>query len=233
MTSAPKDEQERLARADFIHELSKWENSLEPYYIERARNEIIKANGGVPPKVLDPFAGGGAIPLEALRLGCETYASDLNPVAVLIENATLEYPQKYGQPTTIKEMSPLGEIERTGNRLLEDVKYWGNWVLEEARKELGGFYPPDPDGSIPVGYIWARTVTCQNPACGAEIPLMRQTWLAKKEKKQIALHLVPQGNRVEFEIAEGASIDFDPGEGTVSPSGAAPGEAPLFRRGPL
>lgn len=218
LTPAPKDEQERLAKADFIHELCKWESSLNPYYLERARKEILEANGGVPPKVLDPFAGGGAIPLEALRLGCETYASDLNPVAVLIEKATLEYPQKYGQPTKIKikEMTPLGEVEREGNRLLEDVKYWGNRVLEEARKELGRFYPPDPDGGIPVGYIWARTVTCQNPNCVAEIPLMRQTWLAKKEKKKVALRLVPRGNRVKFEIVEGSSIAFDPGQGTVS-----------------
>jgi len=216
LTPEPKDEQERLAKANFIHELCKWENSLNPYYIERARKEILKANGGVSPKVLDPFAGGGAIPLEALRLGCETYASDLNPVAVLIEKATLEFPQKYGQPTKIKEMTPMGEIEREGNRLLADVKYWGDWVLEEARKELGRFYPPDPDGSIPVGYIWARTVTCQNPGCGVEIPLMRQTWLAKKEKKKVALRMVPQGNRIEFEIVEGSAIDSDPGQGTVS-----------------
>ncbi|MGQ9600345.1 MAG: DUF1156 domain-containing protein, partial [Anaerolineae bacterium] len=83
-------------RRDFIVELSKWENSLNPHLLERARRDILEANGGQPPRVLDPFAGGGAIPLEALRLGCETYASDYNPVAVLILKATLEYPQKYG-----------------------------------------------------------------------------------------------------------------------------------------
>jgi adenine-specific DNA methylase len=100
------------------------------------------------------------------------------------------------------------------------VKYWGNWVLEEARKELEQFYPKDPDGSIPVGYIWARTLPCQNPACGAEIPLMRQTWLAKKDKKKIALRLIPnrEARRVGVEIvgANGEPIDFDPEEGTVS-----------------
>lgn len=216
LTPEPKDEQERIAKANFIHELSKWENSNNPYYIERARKEILEANGGVPPKVLDPFAGGGAIPLEALRLGCETYASDLNPVAVLIEKATLEYPQKYGQPTTIKELTPMGEIEKESNQLLEDVKYWGNKVLEEVRKELDRFYPSDPDGSIPVGYIWARTVHCQNPTCRVEIPLMRQTWLAKKEKKRVALRMVPQENCIKFEIIEGNAINFDPEQGTVS-----------------
>ncbi|WP_227763401.1 DUF1156 domain-containing protein [Zhaonella formicivorans] len=216
LTPEPEDEVERLARANFIADLSKWENSLNSYYIERARKEILAANNGNPPRVLDPFAGGGAIPLEALRLGCETYASDLNPVAVLIEKATLEFPQKYGRPEKRKVRTPVGEVEQEVNPLLEDVKRWGNWVLEEARKEIGRFYPAEPDGSILVGYIWARTVKCQNPACGTEIPLMRQTWLAKKEKKRVTLRIVPQGRNVGFEIAEGQEIDFDPGEGTVA-----------------
>jgi adenine-specific DNA methylase len=96
---------------------------------------------------------------------------------------------------------------------LEDVKKWGKWVLEEARKEIGKFYPEEKDGSIPVGYIWARTVRCQ---CGAEIPLVRQTWLAKKDKKKVAYKLVPKGNKIEFEIREGKEIDFDPETGTIS-----------------
>jgi adenine-specific DNA methylase len=102
--------------------------------------------------------------------------------------------------------------------LLHAVRYWGNWVLEEARKELERFYPKDQDGSIPVGYIWARTLPCQNPECGAEIPLMRQTWLAKKDNKKVALRMMPNKRRkqVEFEIVEGKKIDFDPEEGTVS-----------------
>ncbi|MCM8833143.1 MAG: DUF1156 domain-containing protein, partial [Candidatus Omnitrophica bacterium] len=92
LTPAPKDEEERLKKAQFIANLSKWENSLKENIINRAREEILQANNGTPPKVIDPFSGGGAIPLEALRLGCETYANDLNPVAVLIEKCTLEYP---------------------------------------------------------------------------------------------------------------------------------------------
>lgn len=213
LTPEPKDEEERLKRAQFIANLSKWENSLNKNLIERAREEILKANNGNPPKVLDPFAGGGAIPLEALRLGCETYASDLNPVAVLIEKATLEYPQKYGR-RKVKGNNFLGEKEI--NPLLEDVKKWGEWVLGEARKEIGRFYPSEPDGSIPVGYIWARTVKCQNPACCAEIPLVRQTWLAKKENKKVAYKVIPKETHVEFEIREGKAIDFDPETGTVS-----------------
>ena len=88
LVPAPKDEKEREEHSKFIGELSKWENSNNKELIEKARQDILDANGGVAPKVLDPFSGGGAIPLEALRLGCETHARDLNPVAVLIEKAT-------------------------------------------------------------------------------------------------------------------------------------------------
>jgi adenine-specific DNA methylase len=213
LTPEPKDEEERLKRAQFIANLSKWENSLNKDFIERAREEILNANSGKPPKVLDPFAGGGSIPLEAMRLGCETYACDLNPVAVLILKCTLEYPQKYGRKK-VNSNNILGEEEI--NPLLEDVKKWSKWVLEETRKEIGQFYPQEEDGSIPVGYIWARTVICQNPACGVEIPLVRQTWLAKKDNKKIAYKIIPKVNRVEFEIREGKTIDFDPEIGTVS-----------------
>jgi adenine-specific DNA methylase len=232
---APKDIDEWNKKRQFIIDLCKWENSLRQDLIEKARKDILAANGGKPPKVLDPFGGGGAIPLEALRLGCEVYSNDLNPVAVLIQKCTLEYPQKYGRwpigdsqlgkgdkNEEDTELSRFGCVETEhgnygffasrdkhnrendtcsyslfreeintkfpngnppfpiSNPLLAAVKYWGNWVLEEAKREIGKFYPPDLDGSIPVGYIWARTIPCQNPSCGAEIPLMRQYWLAKK-----------------------------------------------------
>lgn len=214
----PSDDKEREKKRKFITELCLWKAPLDESLIEKARLDILKTNNGVPPKVLDPFAGGGAIPLEALRLGCETYASDLNPVAVLIEKATLEYPQKYGKPIKTKADNLEGEVEI--NPLLEDVRRWSSWVLEEARRELGQFFPLDPDGSIPVGYIWARTVRCQNPACGVEIPLMRQTWLAKKANKRTALRMKINKKAkpltIDFEVVKGGEIDFDPSEGTIS-----------------
>ncbi|GAB6163633.1 hypothetical protein JCM12298_27930 [Desulfothermus naphthae] len=186
----------------FIIELSKWENSLNPHIIEKARKDILEANGGKPPRVLDPFSGGGAIPLEALRLGCEAHAVDYNPVANLILKCTLEYPQKFEKKTLKKVKNEFGfEVEKEINPLLEDVKKWGDWVLKEAKKEIGRFYPQDEDGFIPVGYIWARTIPCQNPTCGAEIPLMRQFWLAKKKNKKVALYPFVEDKEVKFIVS--------------------------------
>jgi len=209
---APKDDTERDKKKKFIIDLCKWENSNNRLLLERARKDILEANGGKPPKVLDPFAGGGSIPLEALRLGCETYAGEYNPVANLILKCTLEYPQKYGKPKEIKkDWNYLKESMK--NPLIEDIKKWGNWVLEEAKKEIGKFYPNDQDGSVPVGYIWARTIPCQNPSCQSEIPLMRQFWLAKKDKKKITLKPLTTGNEIKFQIIENPK--FDPSIGTV------------------
>ncbi len=217
----PGDPRERQRLLDLVRDIAPWEvvKDGDTPIVERARELVREACGGRPPRVLDCFAGGGAIPLEALRLGCETYALDYNPVAVLLLKCVLEYPQRFGRPVRRLERAPNGlVVERTVSPLVEAVQRWGQWVLEEARKELEPFYPKDPDGSVPVGYIWARTIPCQNPACGAEIPLMRQTWLAKKGNRQIALRIIPDraSRRVEFEIVEGKRLHFDPSEGTVT-----------------
>ena len=217
--------------------------------LERARQRILDCNGGKPPRLLDPFAGGGAIPLEALRLGCEVEASDLNPVAVLILKGTVEYPQRYGRPLAeqveqkrrgerdsiagvngdvppyIREAADSrqasfvdGDLEDAYRRnpLATDVRYWGNWMLERARKDLAQFYPPDPDGSVPVAYLWSRTVPCPN--CGAEMPLIRQYWLARKDKKKVALKPVldRENKRVDFEVVEGEDVTGDPAEATAA-----------------
>ncbi|MEM3455799.1 MAG: DUF1156 domain-containing protein [Candidatus Micrarchaeia archaeon] len=216
---APENDMEWNKKSQFIINLSKWENSLNLAIIEKARKEILEANGGKTLKVLDPFAGGGSIPLECLRLGLETYASDYNPVSVLILKCTLEYPQKYGKLKEVKEDWGLLKESTTKNSLLEDVKKWGNWVFESAKKEIGKFYPEDDDGSIPIGYIWTRTIPCQNPSCNAEIPLMKQFWLAKKDNKKVALKPYVKNGKVEFEIVgqeKPIPEDFEPEKGTVS-----------------
>lgn len=192
------------AKRDFIITLSDWDNSLSQSFIEHAQADILEANGGEPPKVLDPFGGGGALPLEALRLGCETYSMDLNPVAVLIQKCTLEYPQRFK------------------HRLQEDVNKWGDWVFNEVKKELDTFYPVEADGSFPTGYIWARTIPC--PYCNVDIPLMRTYWLVNKPKTKaktkVALCPKEENGRIEFKIVGDGYDDpmpnrFDPKKGNV------------------
>lgn len=350
LTGMPDDSLEWQKKRNFIIDLAKWENSNNEHLLKKAIKEILEHNDGKPPKVIDPFSGGGSYPLEAMRLGCEAYANDYNPVAVLIEKATLEFPQKFGrweigdwrlgfkdgrllpiekiknvekknENTELsrlrnmedehgvgdsniqlnKKISSRGEIcinisdtegsgvdtfqhsrglgqefyegihsisqdskgltIRTGNSidpcskdrlcpngetsgnsstnlhnrqndiitdtlfgeeitpspisnpLLAAVEYWGNWVLEEAKKELAEFYVTSNTNEIPVGYIWARTIPCQNPSCGVEIPLMRQYWLAKKgdRKREIGnrgkfISLFPiydiKNKRIEFTIVK-------------------------------
>jgi putative DNA methylase len=193
----------------FVSVLSMWENSLNYDLMKRARDEILAANNGNRPRVLDPFAGGGAIPLEAQRLGCETFASDYNPVATLVLKCTLEYPKKFGLE--------IGSGER---RLAKDVKRWGLWVLEQAKSEILKYYTKESDGSNPVGYLWARTIPCQNPSCGVEIPLMRQYWLAKKGNRKVAVFPFVQSKEVKFRVVgsgyEQFPNGFNPDAGTIS-----------------
>ena len=223
----------------FVADLCKWENSNNQRLLEIARRLVLEANGGTPPRVLDPFAGGGSIPLEALRLGCEAHASELNPVAVLILKCTVEYPQKYGRPDSRPVPDYIHEMDRRDadakgqqrltdgdgswaaayrrSPLATDVRYWGQWMLERAREELAPYYPPDPDGRVPMAYLWTRTVKCANPACGADMPLMRQYWLARKHRKKVALKPdVDQTSKsVRFIVVEGEATDDTFGKRTV------------------
>lgn len=194
----------RKALLDFIADFANWDNSTKKEYLETARaltQSAHEAMGGAPgtrPLVVDPFAGGGSIPLEALRVGADAFASDLNPVAVLLNKVVLEYIPRYGQI------------------LADEVRKWGEWIKIEAEKELGQFYPKDPDGATPIAYLWARTITCEGPGCGAEMPLMRSLWLARKSRRSIALKFIPdhEKKRVDFEIIEEAKPQ-DVSEGTV------------------
>ena len=210
-------ERERLFR--LIEELVKWENSNNEHILGQARAEIHKSTGGNPPPVLDPFAGGGSIPLEAQRLGLEAHASDLNPVAVLINKALIEIPPKFaGRPPVNPQarQSLMGSDWYGARGLANDIRYYGKWMRDEAEKRIGHLYPkvtlPKEYGggeATVIAWLWARTVTCPNPACGAKMPLVRSFWLSKKKGRES--WIVPIVNRtvnpptINFTIHAGQS----------------------------
>lgn len=185
----PDNDGLRRSLLRFIGDFANWDLASNPAYIEAGRELVKAAHPDETPLVVDPFAGGGSIPLEALRLGCEAFASDLNPVACLILKVMLE------------------DIPRHGPELAEELRRVGKEIKDKAEKELAKFYPKDPDGATPIAYLWARTVKCESPNCGAEIPLIRSFWLCKKaSRKRALMHKVvrPASGppRVEFEIFE-------------------------------
>ena len=185
----PTDKDLQQALLKFIGDFSNWDLSSNQTYLEVGRGLVKAAHPQETPLVVDPFAGGGSIPLEALRLGCEAFASDLNPVACLILKVMLE------------------DIPRNGPDLADELRRVGKEVKEAAEKELAEFYPSDSDGSRPIAYLWARTVHCEAPNCGVEIPLVRSFWLCKKTNRKKALRyriVHPVGARHSF-----PSIDFE------------------------
>jgi putative DNA methylase len=200
----PKDEDLRKALLNFIGEFSNWDLSSERTFLEVGRRLVEAAYSEETPLVVDPFAGGGSIPVEALRLGCETFASDLNPVACLILKVVLE------------------DIPRGGPGLVEELRRVGGEIKKQAERELAEFYPKDPDGGTAIAYLWTRTVKCESPNCGAEISLMRSLWLCKKAGRKRALRYQVKRKKekgkspeVQFEIFE-PEADNEVLNGTVT-----------------
>lgn len=197
-----------------IAKLSRWNNPPDPDIIGRAKKAILNYNKASP-KVLDPFAGGGSIPLEALRLGCDTYATDYNPVATFIIKAITE--NFFLQNLHNDQDAELGA--HVDAQVSDSVKKWSQWVYKEAKKELARFFPNSDQGNL-VGYLWSRCIPCQNPRCGATVPLIKQFWLANTKEKKIALIPTVEGKNVVFKIVgdKGTKIpsDFDPAKGTTS-----------------
>ena len=209
----------RKALLDFIADFANWDNSTVPEFLETARTLTAAAHYGLSlpseeqgysfewpgedrwkstlqtlqantknaprPLVVDPFAGGGSIPLEALRAGADAFASDLNPVAVLLNKVVLEYIPKYGQ------------------RLADEVRKWGEWIKREAEKKLAEFYPNDADGATPIAYLWARTIQCEGPGCGAEVPILLRPTLSDKPGREAAVSISYKERVLRTEVVLG------------------------------
>ncbi len=177
---------------------------------EEALHHAIEAFQNEMPSVFDPFAGGGAIPLEAARLGCRSYGNDINPVAHIIEKGSAEFPQKYGKPITYSAEEFLKLYGDEGVRMLQekginwpsadglvrlpnwlawDVEFYAKRVLKETEKEVGWMYPCDENGNKPMAFYWARTIRCTNPSCGAIVPMLKGFDLVHTSSKQV--HLEP------------------------------------------
>jgi adenine-specific DNA methylase len=193
----------RTALFNFIAEFANADNATSPEYVATARILTLSSfhatseTSDGKPLVFDPFAGGGAIPLESLRIGADAFGSDLNPVAALLNKVVLEFIPKYGE------------------RLSIDLEQWVAWAQTEVRKELAEFYPNDPDGSVPIAYLFARWVVCEGPGCGAQVPLLRGLWIARKNPSA-ALKLVPNEStkNIGIEVIQSPSSK-SVGTGTV------------------
>ena len=202
--AAASNEGLRGALLDFVATFSDWDLSTDMRFVNVARSLVASAHlalgghDGTRPLVVDPFAGRGSIPLEALRVGADAFAVDYSPVASVILKATLE-------------MGP-----RNGTELAAELDRWGSKVRKEVEQDLGRFYPPDPDGSIPIAYLWARTMHCEGPGCGVEFPLLHQLWLAKKGSHSKALRMIPRpkAKRIDVEVVSCGASDI--GKGTVA-----------------
>jgi putative DNA methylase len=211
MGGAPRDwqnpEELREGLLEFIGDFANWDASRQPEFVKASRALTASAHralGGVHadrPLVLDPFAGGGAIPVEALRCGADVFASDLNPIPVLLNTVVLSL------------------VPRFGTRLADAIREHGAALQKRADDALAEYYPRDADGGSPLAFIWARTVRCEGPDCGCTIPLLRSMWLAKKGQKSVALRLRVnrEARAVDFEVLEGAKVDpKEAAKGTVA-----------------
>lgn len=217
-------EKERQRLLELIEKLVKWENINNQEVLAEAQAEIVKSTNGSPPPILDPFCGGGSIPLEVQRLGLEAHASDINPVAVLITKALIEIPPKFANkpPVNREAQKKLKTAQWFGAQgLAEDVKYYGQWIRDEAHKRIGNLYPkvklPQEQGggeATVIAWLWARTVKCPNPACKCQMPLVKSFELSTKKGKQAWVEPVVNRKQqlpaVDFKIKTGEGKPPEP-----------------------
>lgn len=210
--AAQEKERERLF--GIIERLVVWENLNVQTVLDEAKVEIAKSANGNPPIVYDPFCGGGSIPLEAQRLGLISRGSDLNPVAVLITKSLLELPLKFANrapcnPTA--RQRGLGGGAYPGTRgLADDVRYYGEWLQAQAKNTIGHLYPEaklaNGSSATVLAWLWARTVACPNPACQAQMPLVRSFQLATKKGKEawVEPEINHKAKTVSFHVRAGS-----------------------------
>lgn len=215
---------ERARLHALIEKLVVWENSNDETLLRQARQEIRKSNNGELPAVLDPFAGGGAIPLEAQRLGLEAHASDLNPLAVLINKALIEIPPKFaGRPPVFPGSAGAQTGWNRAEGLAEDLRRYGEWMRDEAETRIGHLYPKvKAEGGTEhtvIAWIWARTVKSPNPANPIEVPLVRSWWLSKKKGKEAWVHAEVVDGQVRYEVRHDANGPTGDDDGTVGRQG--------------
>ena len=198
LSGSPLPDKQRDYLCDLIRSLTRWgdengqadwdDKDQEGRWLNKlriARELIQMAYNGHPPKVMDMFAGGGAIPLEAMRLGCEVIANDYNPVAWFLLKCTLEYPQRLaGKTHPLPDLELCESPDLQGKDLASHVRLWGQWVLENAHSDLAQYYPVI-DEKPAVAYLWARTIPCQDPRCGGTIPLLKTLWVCTKVEKTL------------------------------------------------
>lgn len=216
---------ERARLHGLMEQLVVWENSNNEELLAQARAEIRKSNNGELPAVLDPFAGGGAIPLEAQRLGLEAHASDLNPLAVLINKALIEIPPKFsGQPPVFAGAAGTKTSWTRAEGLAEDVRRYGEWMRDEAEHRIGHLCPKvRAEGGTEhtvIAWIWARTVKSPNPANPIEVPLVRSWWLGKKKGKEAWVHAEVVDGKVRYEVRHDANGPKGDQDGTINRKGA-------------
>lgn len=213
-------DKERARLHALMEKLIIWENSNDEKLLEQAREEIRKSNDGKLPAVVDPFAGGGSIPLEAQRLGLESHASDLNPLAVLINKALIEIPPKFTGwspvfPGVAEEQSSWLRAEG----LAADVQHYGQWLRDEAEKRIGHLYPkitaPGGTEHTVIAWKWARTVISPNPANPIETPLVNSWWLSKKKGKEAWVKATVVDGQVQYEVQHNADGPKKDEDGTI------------------
>jgi putative DNA methylase len=210
----------RMRLFDFIERLVTWEATTDEAILNTARELIQIATEGNPPPLLDPFAGGGSIPLEAQRLGLEAHASDLNPVAVMINKAQIEIPPRFANmpPVNPHDSEQIGkETWRGAAGLAADMRYYGEWMREKAWERIGHLYPTH-NGETVVAWLWARTVKSPNPAVNAPVPLARSFILSKKTGRETWAKPIVDGNKIRFEVTQGTPPKGQ--DGTVIRTGA-------------